>query len=311
MERERYDMIIIGAGPAGLTAGLYCGRSRLKTLILEAVIPGGTLTKTEKIEDYPGFEEITGQQLAARMEGQTRKFGAEIKSESVVKVLWEAKTKLVKTEEAEYEAGAVIIAAGGWPKQLNVPGEQELTGRGCSYCALCDGPFFQDQEITVIGGGDSAVEEAIFLTKYASKVTIIHRRDTFRAQKAIQEKAFQNPKIEVLWNTVVEEIQGEDGVEALVLKNVRSGERKKLDVKGVFIFIGFVPNQVKGMHPNHDKGGFLVADERMETSCPGIFAVGDIRSQPVRQITNATGDGTVAAVMAEEYLEEHNLRVKS
>ena len=303
---ERYDVIIIGAGPAGLTAGLYCGRSRLKTLILEAAIPGGTLLKTERIDDYPGVEETTGHQLADRMEQQTCTFGAQIKIKPVVEVLWKETVTRVTTEDAEYTAGAVIIAAGGWPKQLNVPGEQELMGRGISYCGLCDGPFFQDQEIAVVGGGNSAVEEAIFLTRYASHVTLIHRRDAFRAQKALQEKAFQNPKIDVLWHTIVEEIHGTEGVEALALKNVQSGEHTQLEVTGVSIYIGFVPNQVKGVHLKHDAGGFLVTNEKMETSCPGIFAVGDIRAQLVRQITNATGDGTIAAVMAEEYVEYHH-----
>jgi thioredoxin reductase (NADPH) len=308
---ERYDLIIVGAGPAGLTAGLYAGRARLKTLILDPLLPGGTLLKTEKIEDYPGFEEISGEELAKRMKDHARQFGAEIKFESVLEVVWKETLQDVKTDAGQYQTGAVIIAAGGEPKKLGVPGEQELIGRGVSYCALCDGPFFRDQRIAVIGGGNSAVEEAIFLTRYASKVTIIHRRDTLKAQKIVQEKALQNPKIEVLWNTVVEEIQGKDGVEGLVLKNVQSGEQRKLDVSGVFIFIGFVPNQVKGMHLKHDEGGFIVTNEKMETACPGIFAAGDIRAQLVRQVTNATGDGTIAAVMAERYLEEHNLRLKS
>lgn len=308
---ERYDVIIVGAGPAGLTAGLYSGRAKLKTLVLDMFFPGGTLLKTEKIEDYPGFEEIAGSELAKRMEDHTRKFGAEIKSESVTQIVWKEKLKEVKTEEGEYGAGVVIIAAGGEPKKLNIPGEGEFSGRGVSYCAICDGPFFRDQDLVIIGGGTSAVEEAIYLTRYGRKVTIIHRRDTFRAQKIVQEKAFDDPKIEVLWNTVVEEIKGKDSVQTLALKNLQSGKRSNLDATGVFIFIGFIPNQVKGIHPEHDEGGFLVTNENMETSCPGIYAVGDIRSQPVRQVTNAAGDGTISAVMAEKYLEEHNLRVGS
>jgi len=310
MKMEKYDVIIIGAGPAGLTAGLYSGRARLKTLILESLAPGGTLLKTEKIEDYPGFSEITGVELAKRMEDQALMFGAEIRSEPVVEIAWKEGLKDVKTEENEYQAGAVIIAAGGEPKKLGVPGEKELAGRGVSYCALCDGAFFKGQEIAVAGGGNSAVEEAVFLTKYARKVAIIHRRDTFRAQKVIQERALRDPKIEVIWNTVVEEVHGKSKVEALSLKNLQSGERRRLDVTGLFIFIGFVPNQVKGLHLEHDERGFIVTNEKMETVCPGIFAAGDIRSQVVRQVTNAAGDGTIAAVMAEKYLEEHNLRVK-
>ena len=229
----------------------------------------------------------------------------------VLEIIWDEKFKTVKTDSGEYQAGIVIIAAGGEPKKLGVPGEEEFAGRGVSYCAICDGPFFRDQEIVVVGGGTSAVEEAVYLTRYASKVSIIHRRDKFRAQKIVQEKAFDNPKIDVLWNTVVEEIGGKDSVGTLTLKNVQSEEKSKLDATGVFIFVGFIPNQVKGMHPEHDEGGFIVTNDRMETSCPGVYAIGDIRSQVVRQVTNATGDGTVAAVVAEKYLEEHNLRVGS
>ena len=307
---ERYDVIIIGAGPAGLTGGLYTGRSRLKTLIIDNFLPGGTLIKTEKIEDYPGFEEITGQELADRMENQTRKFGVEIITGTVYEVLTEGNTKLVRTDEGdEYKAGAVIVAAGGWPRKLGVPGEDELAGKGVSYCALCDGPFFKDQDIAVVGGGNTAVEEGDFLTKFAKKVYIIHRKGEFTAQRVSQEKVFTNPKIEILWNTEVIEIGGKEGVQYVLVKNNISGEEKHLDVTGIFIFIGFVPNNVRE-HAQHDKLGFIITNERMETSVPGIFAVGDIRVQPVRQITNAVGDGTIAAVMAEKYLEKHNLLKK-
>ena len=306
---ERYDVTIIGAGPAGLTAGLYCGRARLKTLILESTIPGGTLRWTERVEDYPGIEEIGGAELAERMEAQTRRFGAELRIEPVAEVLWQEDFKVIRTEKGEYEAGAVIITAGGEPRKLGVPGEEEFTGRGVSYCALCDGPLFRDRAVAVIGGGNSAVEEALFLTKYASKVTVIHRGREFRAQEILQEKLFQSPKIEVLWKAVVEEVQGEKLVEALLLKDIESGEEKRLKVSGLFVFIGFVPSQVKGMHPKHDRGGFFLTDEWRATSCPGIFAAGDIRAQPVRQITTAVADGTVAAVAAERYLEEHDLRL--
>ena len=300
-------MIIIGSGPAGLTAGLYTGRSRLKTLIIDKFLPGGTLIKTEKIEDYPGFEEITGQELAERMEKQTRKFGVEIITETVYEVLTVGNTKILRTDEGnEYRAGAVIVAAGGWPRKLGVPSENELAGKGVSYCALCDGPFFMDQDITVVGGGNTAVEEGDFLTKFAKKVYIIHRKNQFTAQRISQEKLFNNPKVEILWNTEVTEIGGKEGVEYVLTKNNTSGEQKRLEVTGIFIFIGFVPNNVRE-HAEHDKLGFIITNERMETSVPGIYAVGDIRVQPVRQITNAVGDGTVAAVMAEKYLEKHDL----
>lgn len=305
---DLYDVIIIGAAPAGLTAGLYCGRARLKTLILEKGVPGGELLNTARIEDYPGFEEISGQELAERLERQARKFGVEIKMDEAVEVSSEGEWKRVVAEQGIYTAGAVIVAAGGKPKKLDVPGEGELAGKGVSYCALCDGPFFQDQAIAVVGGGNTAVEEADYLTKFAKRVYIIHRSDHFRAQKVIQERAFNNPKIEILWNTVVEAIKGRDQVEAVVLKRVVGEEQWELPVGGVFIFIGFTPNNIKD-HANHDQAGFFLTNERMETSIPGLFAVGDIRAQPVRQITNATADGTVAAVMAQKYLEERHLLV--
>jgi thioredoxin reductase (NADPH) len=305
---DRYDVIIIGAAPAGLTAGLYCGRARLKTLILEKGVPGGELLNTARIEDYPGFEEISRQELAERLERQARKFGVEIKMDEAVEVSSEGEWKRVVAEQGIYTAGVVIVAAGGKPKKLDVPGEGKLAGKGVSYCALCDGPFFQDQAIAVVGGGNTAVEEADYLTKFAKRVYIIHRSDHFRAQKVIQERAFNNPKIEILWNTVVEAIKGRDQVEAVVLKRVVGEEQWELPVGGVFIFIGFTPNNIKD-HANHDQAGFFLTNERMETSIPGLFAVGDIRAQPVRQITNATADGTVAAVMAQKYLEERHLLV--
>lgn len=303
---DQYDVIIIGAGPAGLTAGLYCGRARLKTLILEKGAPGGELLNTARIEDYPGFEEISGQELAERLERQARKFGVEIKMDEAVEVAAEGDQKRVVADAGIYLAGAVIVAAGGKPRKLDVPGEGELTGRGVSYCALCDGPFFQDQVIAVVGGGNTAVEEADYLTRFGRKVVIIHRGDRFKAHMVSQERAFANPKIEVHWNTSVETIKGRDQVEAVVLKSVSGGQREELPVGGVFIFIGFTPNNIKE-HAKHDQSGFFLTDERMETSIPGLFAVGDIRAQPIRQITNATADGTVAAVMAQKYLEERHL----
>jgi len=304
---ETYDVAIIGAGPAGLTAALYCGRARLKTLILEEKISGGELLNTARIEDYPGFEEVSGQELAKQMEGQARKFGGEIRRESAVEVISEGEWKKVTTEERTYQAGAVIVAAGGKPKKLDVPGEAELAGRGVSYCALCDGPFFQDQVIAVVGGGNTAVEEADYLTKFGKKISIIHRRGEFRAQPIIQERALSNPKIEVLWNMVVTEIKGDQEVRAVRMKKVEDREDRELAVQGVFIFIGFTPNNIKKDHAKHDQAGFFLTNEKMETSVPGIYAVGDIRAQPVRQITNAVADGTVAAVMAQKYLEEHQL----
>jgi thioredoxin reductase (NADPH) len=303
---DRYDVLIIGAGPAGLTAGLYCGRARLKTFIVEKGVPGGELVNTARIEDYPGFEEIGGAELAERLERQARKFGVGIAMDEVIEVASEGEQKRVVAEAGSYTAGAVIVAAGGKPKKLDVPGEAELAGRGVSYCAICDGPFFEDQIIAVVGGGNTAVEEADYLTRFGKKVYLIHRRDAFRAQPIIQERALANSKIEARWNTVVEAIKGQNQVEAVVLKSTVGEERWELPVGGVFIFIGFSPNQIKD-HANHDQLGFFLTDEQMQTSIPGLFAVGDIRAQPVRQITNATADGTVAAVMAHKYLEERHL----
>ena len=264
---ERYDVLIIGAGPAGLTAGLYCGRARLKTLIVEQGMPGGELVNTARIEDYPGFEEVGGAELAERLERQARKFGVEITMDEVVEVASEGDWKRVGTEAGSYTAGAVIVAAGGKPKKLDVPGEAELAGRGVSYCAICDGPFFRDQIIAVVGGGNTAVEEADYLTRFGKKVYIIHRRDAFRAQPIIQERALANPKIEVRWNTVVEEIKGQNHVEAVVLKSTVGEERWELPVGGVFIFIGFSPNQIKD-HANHDQLGFFLTTSACRPPSP-------------------------------------------
>ncbi len=301
-----YDMVIVGGGPAGLTAGLYAGRARLRTLILDKGLPGGQLLNTERIEDYPGFEAIDGRELAKRLEGQARKFGVEIKMAEVLEVAAEEDRKRVVTADEHYAAGAVIVAAGGKSRKLDVPGEAEMAGRGVSYCAICEGPFFQDQTIAVVGGGNTAVEEADYLTRFGKKVYIIHRRGEFSAQRIAQERALNNPKIEVLWNTGVTAILGEQGVRAVRLKAIEGGAERELPVEGVFIFIGFTPNQIKE-HAKHDALGFFLTDERMETSVPGLFAAGDIRVQPVRQITNAVADGTVAAIIAQKYLEDHRL----
>ena len=301
---QPYDVVIIGGGPAGLTAGLYAGRARLRTLILDQGIPGGQLLNTERIEDYPGFETIDGCDLAKRLEGQTRKFGVDIRMGEVIEVAADGERKRVVTADETYVAGAVIVAAGGKPRKLEVPGEAELAGRGVSYCAICDGPFFQDQTIVVVGGGNTAVEEAEYLTRFSKKVSIVHRGRQFSAQRIAQERALGNPKIDVLWNTVVTAILGEQGVRAVRLRSVDGGAERELAVEGVFIFIGFTPNRIKE-HAKHDVLGFFLTDERMETSIAGIFAVGDIRAQPVRQVTNAVADGTVAAIMAQRHIERH------
>ena len=299
---KEYDVIIIGAGPAGLTAALYTARSKLSTLIIEKLAPGGQLLNTEKIEDYPGFDSVTGIELTERFERQARAFGAEIHIEEVVDFF--PAQKRIRTSEGEYQAKAVIITSGGYPRKLEIPGERELAGKGVSYCALCDGAFFRDQVVAVVGGGNSAVEEASFLTKYVKKLYLVHRRDEFRAQKIFIERAQKNPKIEFVMHSVMEEIGGSPEVQWATIRNVQTGERTKLDLQGVFIFIGFVP--IRGYfreHMAHDAEGYLITDSNMQTSIPGVFAAGDIRQQLTRQITTAAGDATTAAVAAEKYIE--------
>jgi thioredoxin reductase (NADPH) len=307
---ETYDIFIIGAGPAGLTAGLYGSRSNLKTVIIEKGLIGGELLNTEAIEDYTGFEHIKGVELAKLMESHARKFGVEIRTYEEVKSvvrrdgLFEIVTREELTDkENKFRAITVVVTSGGTPLKLEVPGEEKYAGRGVSYCAVCDGAFFNGQVITVIGGGDAAVEEANYLTRFGSKVHVIHRRDKFRAQKILQDQLFDNKKAAVTWDTAVEEIKGEGEVDHIVLRNIKTGERSNHATQGVFIFIGFKPNTLfLEDHPEHDVGGHLITNDRMETSIPGLFAAGDVRSQLVRQITNAVGDATVAALAAEKYI---------
>lgn len=301
---DQFDLIIIGGGPGGLTAGLYGARANLKTLVLERYLPGGQLANTELVEDYPGFESILGPDLAAKMEAHARHFGMEIQTTDVSGIRCEGDIRIVETEAETYHARAVIVATGGSPVLLGVPGEKEFAGKGVSYCAICDGAFFKNQVIAVVGGGDAAVEEAGFLTKYGSKVYIIHRRDKFRAQKIIQTRAFENPKIEVIWDTVVTAIQGQDKVEHILLRHTRTGRQSELAVGAVFVFIGFHPNnQILPAGVKLDENGYILTDTHMQTSIPGIFAVGDVRQQLARQVTNAVGDGTTAAIAADKYIE--------
>jgi thioredoxin reductase (NADPH) len=299
-----YDILIVGAGPAGLTAGLYGARSNLKTVIIEQGLVGGQLLNTEAIEDYIGFEHIKGIELAELMEKHARKFGVEIRTSEPVKSIRRAGDIFeIKTEENEYRAWTVIATAGGTAQKLGVPGEEKYNGRGVSYCAVCDGAFFNGQVITVVGGGDAAVEEANYLTRFGTRIYVVHRRDEFRAQKILQAQLTQNPKVEIVFDTVVDSIHGDGEVDHVVLRNLKTGEQSKHPTQGVFIFIGFKPNTYfLDDHPKHDDSGHLVTNERMETSVPGLFAAGDLRAQLVRQITNAVGDATVAALAAEKYL---------
>jgi thioredoxin reductase (NADPH) len=306
-----YDVVVVGGGPAGLCAGLYTSRGKLSTLIIDKLIPGGQILNTELVEDYPGFESILGPELAAKMQAHAEKFGAQIVMDEVIDIRAEGpdgRVKVVKTYEREYRAKAVIVTAGGSPVKLGVPGEERLNARGVSYCAVCDGPFFQGKVLAVVGGGDAAVEEATYLTKFASKVIVVHRRNELRASKILQDRLFANPKAEIVWDTVVDEIQGEGSVTSLLLRNVKTGQTSTLDVGGVFIFIGFKPNSdiTAPLGVERDHGGHILTNQLMETNVPGIYAAGDIRAQLARQVTTAVGDATTAAIAAEKYIEALN-----
>lgn len=300
---DTYDVIIVGGGPGGLTAGIYTSRAKLKSLLIEKKWPGGQLRNTELIEDYPGIESITGAELADRMESQARNFGLEIALDGVSCISPEGALKRVETESGkEFLAKTVIVTSGGEPRRLGVPGEEELAGMGVSYCAICDGAFFQGLDIAVVGGGESAVEEAIYLTRYARKVYLVHRRGEFRASTTSVEKAIANPKIQIMLDTEVKAIHGANEVEYLTIAH--GGAESRLDVNGVFIFVGFVPNtQLFCGHVEHDRYGHIVTNANMETSIPGLFAAGDVRSQLTRQITTAVGDGTTAAIAAQQFAE--------
>ncbi|HEY6809347.1 MAG TPA: thioredoxin-disulfide reductase [Gemmatimonadales bacterium] len=301
-----YDVIIVGAGPAGLCAAMYAGRGMLKAVTLERGAPGGELLNTDLIEDYPGFESIKGWELAQKMAEHAKKFGAEIATEAVERIrrLDDGTFEVTTARERTFRAPAVILTAGGTPVKLGVPGEKEYAGKGVSYCAVCDGAFFKGEVLAVVGGGDAAVEEADYLTRYASKVYIIHRRHEFRASKILQERAFANPKIEVIWNATVPEIVGgAKGVDHLMLEHTETHARSELKVGGVFIFVGFKPNtNLLADHVRHDAAGYLLTDEKMMTSIPGLFAAGDVRAQVTRQVTTAVGDATTAAIAVEKYL---------
>ena len=299
------DIIIVGAGPAGLTAGLYGARARLDVILFEKMTPGGQVLLTDMVENYPGFpERISGFELMDRMKRQAEGFGLSIEMREVSGFQFTSEAKTVITDKGEEKARAVILACGATPRKLGIPGEDLLTGKGVSYCATCDGPFYRDLEVAVIGGGDTAVEEALFLTKFATRVYLIHRRDQLRATKILQERVIGNDKVQIIWDTIPVRILGENGVEAIELKNVKTSQVITLKVQGVFIFIGYEPNTqlVKGLL-DLDPLGFIKTDDEMQTSVPGVFAAGDIRSKNLRQISTAVGDGATAAFSAEKYLE--------
>jgi thioredoxin reductase (NADPH) len=305
-ETKDYDIIIVGAGPAGLAAGLYAARARRRTLLIERKVTGGQIALTADVENYPGIERINGFELGERMHKQAESYGMETAYTDIIALeTREDGRHVLRPAEGEYVAPAVILAGGADYNKLGVPGEERLTGFGVSYCATCDAAFFKDQVVAVVGGGDAALDEGMFVTRYASKAYVIHRRDTLRASAILQERAFANPKLEFTWNTVVEEILGDDHVTGARLRNVQTGEQSTLDVGAVFVFIGLTPNTgwLRGVVPM-DTGGHVFVNEWMETEVPGIFAAGDVRANSARQVVTAAGDGATAAIRADHYISE-------
>lgn len=305
-EARVFDIIIVGGGPAGLTAGLYASRARLRTLLIEKGLPGGQMTTTELIENYPGFPQgVTGDELSRIMEEQAKRFGMEMVNDEAVEVTLEGELKKVTTQEDLFFSRALIVSTGAEYKKLGVPGEESFQGRGVSYCATCDGAFFRDRPVVVVGGGDSALTEANFLTKFVKELTIVHRREALRATKIYQERALSNPKIKFLWNSVVEEIKGDTVVRSVVVKNVKTREMQTLETEGVFLFVGLVPRTqfLKGLI-QLDESGYIPTNENCETPISGIFAAGDCRKKLLRQVSTSVGDGATAAFAAEKYLEE-------
>ena len=304
-----YDVIIVGGGPSGLSAGIYTSRARLKTLLIEKAGCGGQIAITDHLENYPGFEDgINGFDLSVKMEKQARTFGCEITYGEVVSIQTEEEIKkIILSDDKEYLTKTVVIASGANFKKLNVPGEKEFTGKGVSYCATCDGPFFREKEIAVIGGGDSALQEALYLTKFVKKVNLIHRRDAFRAAKILQEKVFKEPKINIIYDSVVEEISGTDTVERIKLKNVKNGNISALEVNGIFVFVGWLPNTgfLSNSKIKLNQNGYIITDDNMKTSVNGVFACGDVREKILRQVVTAAGDGATAAIAAQHYLENN------
>lgn len=302
-----YDTIIIGAGPAGMTAALYAARSNLKVALLEAGIPGGQMNNTADVENYPGYALISGPELAEKMFEPLENLGVEHVFGHVQRIEDLGDSKKVITEDEVYESKTVIIATGAFHRQLNVPGEAEFNSRGVSYCAVCDGAFFRDEDLLVVGGGDSAVEEAIFLTQFAKSVTIVHRRDQLRAQKVLQDRAFANEKISFVWDSVVEAIHGDERkVTGVTFKNIKTGETSQADFGGIFIYVGLDPvSEFVADLGIRDGSGWIVTDDHMKTSVAGIYAIGDVRQKDLRQITTAVGDGAIAGQEAYKYITEH------
>ena len=305
-DEKHYDIVIIGAGPAGLAAGLYAARARRSTILLERKVTGGQIALTSVVENYPGLEEVDGFELGQAMQRQAEKYGMETASTEVTGLERCDGLHVVHTKDGDYTAKTIILTGGADFNRLGVPGEEELTGKGVSYCATCDAAFFKDQVCAVVGGGDAAMDEGLFVTRYASKVYVIHRRDELRASKILQERAFANPKMEFVWNTVATEIQGQDAVERLKLRNVVTDEESTLEVNAVFVFIGLHPNTdyLKGVI-KMDEAGHVYVNDWMETEVPGIFAAGDVRVNSARQVVSAAGDGATAAIKADHYITDN------
>jgi len=301
-----YDLVIIGGGPAGLTAGLYAARARLNTLLVEKIAPGGQILVSDWIENYPGFPEgISGIDLVQKMTEQVKKFDLNIETNEVISFDTSEQIKKIKLNDRIIKTHAVIIATGASPQKLGVPGEDTFYGKGVSFCATCDGPFFKDRVLAAVGGGDTAVQECLFLTKFAKKVYLIHRRNQLRANKSLQERAFANKKIEFIWDSVLLGIEGLTNVEKISVKNIKNGNIKSLSVDGCFIWVGINPNtEFLGGAIKLDEAGFIVADLNMETSVPGVFAAGDVRNTPLRQIATSVGDAAIAVASAEHYIEK-------
>jgi thioredoxin reductase (NADPH) len=305
MKNVDYDLVIIGGGPAGLTAGLYAARARLNVILLEKVVPGGQVVTTDWIENYPGFPEgIGGPDLVQKMTAQVQKFDLKIETNAVVSMDLSEPIKKITLSDREITTHAIIIASGASPKKLGVPGEDTFYGKGVSSCATCDGPFFKDSVVAAVGGGDTAVQESLFLTKFAKKVYLIHRRDQLRAEAILQERALANEKIEFLWDSVLTGIQGLTDVEKISVQNLKTGDTKEIAVEGCFIWVGILPNaeflpEVVAL----DQYGFIIVDVNMQTSVAGVYAAGDVRSTPLRQIATAVGDAAIAAFSAEHYLQ--------
>lgn len=302
-----YDTIIIGGGPAGLSAGLYASRSRMDTLLIERAKYGGQAVTTDELDNYPGsIEECTGSKLIQRMKEQAEEFGTQFVKEEIVSIDLSKDVKVIQGRKDTYEAKTVIVATGAYPRLSGFKNELELRGKGVSYCATCDADFFTDLDVAVIGGGDSAITEAIYLTKFAESITVIHRRDKLRAAKSLQEKAFENPKIKFIWNSIVDEALGDEILEGLLVRNIKTGETKSVRVDGCFVFVGYMPiSELVKDKIEVDEHGYIITDQDMKTNISGVFAAGDVRKKSLRQVITAAADGAIAATTAEAYIESH------